>query len=123
MGPAATQPAAVPTQAPPALGSTEAKSEPERLNVINREDWLTAVAGRMAPWFADLGCPLPRVRMSSIVIKRTLRERWGCKDWHSDNVAGIAFPALDELRKKFDEAHGEQEWDKQNTWRENAGNF
>ena len=31
---------------------------------MTREDWLTKIAERMAPWFSDLGCPLPRVRMA-----------------------------------------------------------
>lgn len=31
---------------------------------MNREDWLAAVAQEMAPWFADLGVPLPPVRMA-----------------------------------------------------------
>lgn len=29
-----------------------------------REEWLNAVAQRMAPWFAEVGLKLPRVRMS-----------------------------------------------------------
>jgi hypothetical protein len=31
---------------------------------MNREAWLTEVAARMAPWFAELDCPLPKVRMA-----------------------------------------------------------
>lgn len=29
-----------------------------------RDQWLAAVAKRMAPWFAELGCPLPRYKVS-----------------------------------------------------------
>ena len=29
-----------------------------------REDWLNALAEAMAPWFAELGCPLPRFRVA-----------------------------------------------------------
>ena len=30
----------------------------------NRETWLNSVADHMAPWFADLGCPLPAYRVA-----------------------------------------------------------
>jgi hypothetical protein len=54
----------------------------ERLNALNREEWLMAVAAGMSPWFSDLGCPLPRVRMAVGFTSRGKRssrigECWG----------------------------------------------
>lgn len=31
---------------------------------MNRETWLAAIADKMAPWFSDLGFPLPKIRMA-----------------------------------------------------------
>ena len=47
---------------------------------------------------------------SSIVIRKTLKDEWGCEDWHSGNQRGIQFPALGELREMFDRKHGDQHW-------------
>ena len=54
--------------------------------------------------------------MSSIVIARTLKREWGCKDWHSGNVAGILFPPLKEMRETFDKKHGTQDWPDKEEW-------
>ena len=48
--------------------------------------------------------------VSSIVIKRLLKDAWGCKDWHVGNQRGLTFPLLSELRKRFDKKHGKQDW-------------
>jgi hypothetical protein len=55
-------------------------------------------------------------RVSSIVIKRTLRKEWGCSEWRSSTQAGIAFPPLVELRARFDRKHGVQEWPDLGEW-------
>jgi hypothetical protein len=47
----------------------------ERLDVLNREAWLQAMADRMAPWFVDLGYPQPKVRMALGFTSRGRRGR------------------------------------------------
>jgi len=49
-------------------------------------------------------------RISSVVIARTLARDWGCEPWKSSTERGIRFPALVELRRKFDAKHGPQSW-------------
>jgi hypothetical protein len=46
---------------------------------------------------------------SSIVIANRLKE-WGCEPWKSGNQRGIRFPALADLRLRFDRKHGPQGW-------------
>jgi hypothetical protein len=46
-----------------------------------------------------------------------LRE-WGCEPYKSGSVRGVRFPALDELRQRFDTKHGNQEWDDTEEWDE-----
>lgn len=49
-------------------------------------------------------------RMSSRVIAGTLVKDWGCRHVRSNGINGIAFPALADLRARFDAKHGNQEW-------------
>ena len=56
---------------------------------MNREDWLSAVAQEMAPWFADLGCPLPPVRMaigfpSKGIKSKAIGECWTNECWTNE---------------------------------------
>jgi hypothetical protein len=46
---------------------------------------------------------------SSIVIANRLKE-WGCEPWKSGYQRGIRFPALADLRLRFDCKHGPQDW-------------
>jgi Family of unknown function (DUF5906) len=61
----------------------------------------------------------PDLRYQSwIVVSRTLKEEWGCTSWHSSHLRGIRFPLLCELRRRFDERHGAQDWEHPNAdWR------
>jgi hypothetical protein len=45
------------------------------------------------------------------VVQKALKEDWGCTSWHSHNLRGVQFPRLRDLRKRFDEKHGVQNWD------------
>jgi hypothetical protein len=47
---------------------------------------------------------------SSKIMAGALREQWGCKRWKSGYHRGIQFPPLQELRARFDQRHGKQEW-------------
>jgi Mesyanzhinovviridae DNA primase len=47
---------------------------------------------------------------SQIVIHNALKKNWGCESWKSGNQRGIKFPPLVELRARFDQKHGQQEW-------------
>lgn len=51
---------------------------------INREAWLSAVADRMAPWFADLGCPLPKVRMAVGFTSKGMRGKRIGECWSNE---------------------------------------
>jgi len=46
---------------------------------------------------------------STTMLARRLKE-WGCEPWKSGPQRGIKFPALVELRARFDKKHGPQEW-------------
>jgi hypothetical protein len=48
---------------------------------------------------------------SWVVVQKTLKREWGCTPWHSNNLAGLRFPPLPELRAKFDARHGAQDWE------------
>jgi hypothetical protein len=63
-------------------------------------------------FFAEAKKLVPDLKYtSSTVIRRTLREQWGCKDWRGEaRHRGIEFPALGELREAFDRMHGDQKW-------------
>ena len=52
----------------------------------------------------------------STMIARTLKESWGCHSWKSGYRRGIEFPPLDELRARFDDRHGRQEWPEVEDW-------
>lgn len=51
---------------------------------MNREDWLAAVAAEMAPWFADLGHPLPPVRMAVGFTSKGMRSKRIGECWSND---------------------------------------
>lgn len=51
---------------------------------MNREDWLGAVAKEMAPWFSDLGCPLPPVRMAVGFTSKGIRSKRIGECWTND---------------------------------------
>lgn len=51
----------------------------------------------------------------SRVIMAELRE-WDCTPHHSGSLRGVCFPPLPELRQKFDQKHGPQNWPKQGDW-------
>jgi hypothetical protein len=46
-----------------------------------------------------------------IVVQRTLKEEWGCVPWKDTHLRGLRFPPLCELRTRFDERHGAQDWE------------
>lgn len=56
-------------------------------------------------------------RMQALMVKRRLAKEWGCKGgdaarktvagWH---VHGLVWPPLADLRKKFEEKYGKQQW-------------
>jgi hypothetical protein len=54
---------------------------------MNREDWLSAVAEKMAPWFADRGHPLPAVRMAVGFTSKGMRSNRIGECW-SDVCSG-----------------------------------
>jgi hypothetical protein len=67
-----------------------------------------AAARRIAP---DLK------RMHSRTIKRELIENWGCENWRSNGRNGLKFPALSDLRAKFDAKNKMQtNWSMPNEW-------
>jgi hypothetical protein len=43
-------------------------------------------------------------------ISGILQRDWGCKKFQSNGTIGLRFPALWDLRAKFDQVHGRQEW-------------
>jgi Mesyanzhinovviridae DNA primase len=53
---------------------------------------------------------------SASVISKALRKDWGCRSWKDTYRRGIEFPPLAELREKFDERHGPQEWGEPEEW-------
>ena len=62
-------------------------------------------------FFAEAKKLVPDLKhMSSIVIRKTLKDEWACEDWHSGYQRGIQFPALGELREMFGRKHGDQQW-------------
>src|SRR5262249_33933063 len=50
--------------------------------------------------------------ITDVNITRHLKTDWGCKAWRANGINGIVFPPLLELRKKFDDRHGAQQWDR-----------
>ncbi len=44
-----------------------------------------------------------------------LRE-WGCEPYKSGNERGVRFPPLHDLRQRFDDKHGPQDWDDATEW-------
>src|SRR5262245_65165850 len=40
----------------------------------------------------------------------TLQDNWGCIRWKSGYQRGLQFPALADLRDRFDRRHGQQGW-------------
>lgn len=44
------------------------------------------------------------------IIKRELIKEWGCKEYDSNGKRGLKFPPLSELRSRFAQKYGEQEW-------------
>lgn len=54
---------------------------------MNREDWLIAAAQGMAPWFDNLGKPLPRVRIAIGFTSHGARGRRIGECW-SDRASG-----------------------------------
>lgn len=51
---------------------------------MNREDWLSAVAQEMAPWFSNLGCPLPPVRMAVGFTSKGIRSKRIGECWSNE---------------------------------------
>jgi hypothetical protein len=56
-------------------------------------------------------------RMGALTVKRRLTKEWGCltgkdaRQWVEGNFRyGVVWPPLEQLRAKFEEKHGEQEW-------------
>lgn len=47
---------------------------------------------------------------ANATISRALADEWGCRRVKSGSIRGLRFPDLAELRAKFDEKHGPQEW-------------
>jgi hypothetical protein len=47
---------------------------------------------------------------SSQIIAVSLHKDWGCSPWKSGYQRGIKFPPLLELRDRFDQRHGKQNW-------------
>jgi hypothetical protein len=74
---------------------------------MNREAWLTEVAEHMAPWFAELGHPLPKVRMAvGFTSKGNKGKRIG-ECWSGDASADGAFeifivPTIDDAIRVAD---------------------
>src|SRR3990167_6801618 len=61
--------------------------------MITREDWLRTAVGQMAPWFEELGCPLPPVRVAIGFTShgrkgQVIGECWG-KVHSADNTTEI----------------------------------
>jgi hypothetical protein len=57
--------------------------------------------------------PMELRRMTPGKVKNALKEQWACAHWRETDGqrrAGIKFPALPELRSKFEERFGPQEW-------------
>jgi hypothetical protein len=48
--------------------------------------------------------------LSSKIIAVSLQDNWGCSRWKSGYQRGIQFPALADLRDRFDRRHGQQAW-------------
>jgi hypothetical protein len=48
--------------------------------------------------------------LSSKIIAVSLQDNWGCIRWKSGYQRGIQFPALADLRDRFDRRHGKQDW-------------
>lgn len=53
--------------------------------------------------------------VSSAVIRGTLKDEWGCKNWKSAE-RGLLFLPLKDLREQFDQKHGAQDWPEINDW-------
>lgn len=58
---------------------------------MNREDWLVAAAKEMAPWFADLGHPLPPVRMAVGFTSKGMRSKRIGECWSAECSADGVF--------------------------------
>ena len=55
-------------------------------------------------------------RMLSQTIAEELCREWGCKMWKSNNMRGIEFPALSDLRKRFEAKYGPRDWSTGDGW-------
>jgi hypothetical protein len=56
---------------------------------------------------------------SSAAIMNNLKKNWACDRYKSNSTRGVRFPPLAELRRLFDDRHGEQSWpDPQAEWDE-----
>jgi hypothetical protein len=72
---------------------------------------VTSGEGRGEGFYAEAKNLVPDLRhMSSIRIATKLANDWGCTPWKSGSQRGIEFPTLLELRRRFDERHGPQDW-------------
>jgi hypothetical protein len=54
--------------------------------------------------------------LSSKIIAVSLTKDWGCARWKSGYHRGIKFPPLADLRARFDQRHGQQEWTEPTEW-------
>jgi hypothetical protein len=72
---------------------------------------VTSGEGKGEGFYAEAKSLVPDLKhMSSIRIAAKLNEEWGCKPWKSGRQRGIEFPSLPDLRRRFDEKHGIQQW-------------
>jgi hypothetical protein len=60
-------------------------------------------------------------RIAWPVALNELKGRWGCTQYRTGQMRGIAFPALKELRAKCDEKFGPQQWDDAQEWLDQSG--
>ena len=69
--------------------------------------------GRGFDHYIATQAPMELRRMTPGKVKNALKEQWKCEHWRETDGqrrAGIKFPALTELRSKFEEQFGKQEW-------------
>jgi hypothetical protein len=72
---------------------------------------VTSGEGNGEGFYAQAKTLVPDLKhMSSIRIAGKLHQDWGCKPWKSGSQRGIEFPSLSDLRRRFDEKHGAQQW-------------
>jgi hypothetical protein len=78
---------------------------------------LTSGEGEGRGFYAAAKNLVPDLKhMSSIPLATTLVDMWGCIKWKSGVRCGIQFPELDDLRARFDERHGPQDWPEASAW-------